>query len=107
LYLLAGLLFAGFPVWIANVPVDEDQATGNGIAPITQDGAAFTTTQWSVVLAAQGPSPAAQAALDKLCRTYWRPIYGFVRRQGVKPEEAKEFSRHASGAWRLFDYRQA
>ncbi len=55
-------------------------------------GMAFATTHWSVVLAAQGPSPAAQAALDKLCRTYWRPIYGFVRRQGVKPEEAKDLT---------------
>jgi RNA polymerase sigma-70 factor (ECF subfamily) len=56
----------------------------------THRGAAFTTTHWSVVLAAQGPSPTAQAALEKLCRTYWRPIYGFVRRQGVGPEEAKD-----------------
>jgi RNA polymerase sigma factor (sigma-70 family) len=58
----------------------------------TQDGAAFTTTHWSVVLAAQGPSPAAEEALEKLCRTYWRPIYGFVRLQGVKPEEAKDLT---------------
>ena len=53
---------------------------------------AFTTTHWSVVLAAQGSTPAAQAALDKLCRTYWRPIYGFVRRRGVGPEEAKDLT---------------
>ena len=55
-------------------------------------GAAFTTTHWSVVLAAQGPSPVAEEALEKLCRTYWRPIYGFVRRQGVGPEEAKDLT---------------
>ena len=53
---------------------------------------AFTTTHWSIVLAAQGPSPAAQAALEKLCRIYWRPIYGFVRRQGIQPEEAKDLT---------------
>jgi RNA polymerase sigma-70 factor (ECF subfamily) len=52
----------------------------------------FTTTHWSVVLAAQGPSPAAEEALEKLCRTYWRPIYGFVRRQGIEPEEAKDLT---------------
>jgi RNA polymerase sigma factor (sigma-70 family) len=70
-----------------------DQASGYGIGPSTQNGAvAFTTTHWSVVLAAQGAAPAAQAALEKLCRTYWRPIYGFVRRQGVKPEEAKDLT---------------
>jgi RNA polymerase sigma factor (sigma-70 family) len=53
---------------------------------------AFTTTHWSVVLEAQGDSPAAQEALEKLCRTYWRPIYGFVRRKGVGPEEAKDLT---------------
>jgi RNA polymerase sigma-70 factor (ECF subfamily) len=45
-----------------------------------------------VVLAAQGSSPAAEEALEKLCRTYWRPIYGFIRRQGVGPEEAKDLT---------------
>ena len=44
------------------------------------------------MLAAQGPTPAAQAALEKLCRTYWRPIYGFVRRQGTESEEAKDLT---------------
>jgi RNA polymerase sigma-70 factor (ECF subfamily) len=53
---------------------------------------AFTTTHWSIVLAAQGPSPAAEEALEKLCCSYWRPIYGFVRRQGVGPEEAKDLT---------------
>ncbi len=75
------------------VCVDEDQASGNEIAPITQTGPiAFTTTHWSVVLEAQGRTSAAQAALDKLCRTYWRPIYGFLRRKGIAPEEAKDLT---------------
>ena len=52
----------------------------------------FTTTHWSVVLEAQGESPAAQEALEKLCRTYWQPIYGFVRRHGVGSEEAKDLT---------------
>src|SRR5713101_2800797 len=54
--------------------------------------AAFVTTQWSVVLAAQGRSPAADEALEKLCRTYWWPLYGFVRRNGYKPEEAQDLT---------------
>jgi DNA-directed RNA polymerase specialized sigma24 family protein len=53
---------------------------------------AFATTHWSVVLEAQGESPAAQEALENLCRTYWRPIYGFVRREGAKPDEAKDIT---------------
>ena len=76
------------------MPPADDQVTS-----LTADGGnayhgpvAFTTTRWSVVLEAQGESPAAQQALEKLCRTYWRPIYGFVRRQGVGPEEAKDLT---------------
>ena len=54
---------------------------------------AFVTTHWSVVLAAQeAVSPAAQEALEKLCRTYWWPLYGFVRRQGYAPEEAQDLT---------------
>src|SRR5882762_2009314 len=45
-----------------------------------------------MVLEAQGPTAAAQEALDKLCRIYWRQIYGFVRRQDVRPEEAKDLT---------------
>jgi len=63
-------------------------ATGPGSA----EAGVFTTTHWSVVLEAQGESLAAQEALDNLCRSYWRPIYGFVRRQGIKPEEAKDIT---------------
>jgi RNA polymerase sigma-70 factor (ECF subfamily) len=55
-------------------------------------GAAFTTTHWSVVLEAQGESPAAQEALEKLCRMYWRPIFAFLRRQGIPPEEAEDIT---------------
>ena len=51
---------------------------------------AFATTHWSVVLDAQGSTPTAQKALEILCRTYWRPLYGFVRRQGLTREEAQD-----------------
>ena len=55
-------------------------------------GVAFATTHWSVVLTAQGASPAADEALEKLCRSYWPPLYGFVRRQGYTPEEAQDLT---------------
>jgi RNA polymerase sigma factor (sigma-70 family) len=57
-----------------------------------QHGAAFTTTHWSVVLEAQGESPAAQEALEKLCRTYWRPIFSFLQRRGIRLEEAEDLT---------------
>ena len=84
------------------MPVDDqaseswaDPGSPQRIRPMadTQDGGvAFTTTHWSIVLAAQGRSPAAEEALENLCRTYWRPVYGFVRRQGVAPEQAKDLT---------------
>ena len=70
---------------------------GNRVSSLTGASAqkfavAFTTTQWSVVLNAQSESPSAQEALEKLCRTYWWPLYGFVRRQGYSPEEAQDLT---------------
>jgi len=74
--------------------VADDQVTLlTGVGSGAQNGAvAFTTTHWSVVLEAQGQSPAAHEALEKLCRTYWRPVYSFVQRQGVGPDEAEDLT---------------
>ncbi len=79
-----------------DVSPSEDEVTSlTGVGPSVagqQGGVAFTTTHWSIVLEAQIESPAAQEALEKLCRTYWRPIYSFVRRQGIGPEEAEDLT---------------
>ena len=92
----SGSILARLPASIANVPADAAGASGTGVGPVGlrwEDGAvAFATTHWSVVLEAQGHSPAAQEALEKLCRTYWRPVYCFVRRQGAGPEEAEDLT---------------
>jgi len=75
------------------VPVDEDEASESRIASSKQKASiAFTTTHWSVVLKAQGQSSAAHEALEKLCRTYWRPVYGFIRRQGTRTQEAEDLT---------------
>jgi RNA polymerase sigma-70 factor (ECF subfamily) len=75
------------------VPAVDDGASRGAIGQSTQDGAvAFATTHWSVVLTAQGQSAEAEAALEKLCRTYWWPLYGFVRREGYKPEDAQDLT---------------
>src|SRR5689334_11236116 len=58
-----------------------------------QNGAVgFATTHWSVVLTAQGESPAAEEALEKLCRIYWRPLYVFALRQRCDSEEARDLT---------------
>lgn len=52
----------------------------------------FVTTHWSVVLAAQGGSEEASKALETLCRTYWPPIYSFLRRDGRSVEDAQDLA---------------
>jgi RNA polymerase sigma-70 factor (ECF subfamily) len=77
------------------VPADDKVTAANGVGPTTPEphGAPiFSTTNWSVVLEAQGGSPAAQQALERLCRTYWRPIYTFIRREGTGADEAEDFT---------------
>src|SRR6266487_2149630 len=55
--------------------------------------AVFATTHWSVVLnAADSSRPGAREALEKLCCTYWYPLYAYVRRQGHTPEDAQDLT---------------
>ena len=53
----------------------------------------FASTHWSRVLqAGQEGSSAAPTALEELCRTYWYPLYAFVRRQGYDAPEAQDLT---------------
>jgi RNA polymerase sigma factor (sigma-70 family) len=53
----------------------------------------FVTTHWSVVLnAGNSVSPAAQSALNELCKSYWYPLYAYVRRKGHDPDESKDLT---------------
>lgn len=68
-----------------------------GQEPVEAPGAIgqpfFATTHWSVVLAAaEEESPQAATALDRLCRTYWYPIYAYIRKQGYSPDDAQDLT---------------
>ena len=53
----------------------------------------FATTHWSLVLtAARDNRPEARAALATLCKTYWYPLYYYVRRRGYRAEEAQDLT---------------
>src|SRR5262249_33857451 len=53
----------------------------------------FTTTHWTVVLSAgQHSSPAAQLAMEQLCRAYWYPLYAHVRRRGHDHHNAEDLT---------------
>ena len=64
-----------------------------GVEPAAKGPRLFTTTHWSVVMAAgRSNDPRATEALECLCRTYWRPLYLFVRNSGYQEEEAKDLT---------------
>lgn len=54
-------------------------------------GDIFATTHWTVVLAAgQRHTPQSDHALEQLCRTYWFPLYAYVRRRGYEKADAED-----------------
>jgi RNA polymerase sigma-70 factor (ECF subfamily) len=56
-------------------------------------GDVFATTHWTVVLAAgRQHTPQADGALEELCRTYWFPLYAYVRRHGHSKEDAEDLT---------------
>jgi|KBSSwiStaDraftv2_1062776.scaffolds.fasta_scaffold199317_2 RNA polymerase sigma-70 factor (ECF subfamily) len=66
---------------------------GKPASAVTAQPAVFATTHWSVVLAAgEADTPQSSAALEKLCRTYWYPLYAHIRRRGYSEEEAKDLT---------------
>lgn len=55
----------------------------------------FVTTRWSLILSAANLTNEEQKARDalaELCRTYWRPIFLFVRARGYSIEDAQDFT---------------
>ena len=66
-------------------PNREEATPGAGQRP------EFATTHWSLVLrASQRDAAGSAAALEKLCRGYWFPLYAFARREGCRPEDAQD-----------------
>ncbi len=70
-----------------------------GLAPLSAfesippQGASFATTHWSVILEADHEDTARRrAALEKLCQTYWAPVYAFIRRSGHGVEDAQDLT---------------
>jgi RNA polymerase sigma-70 factor (ECF subfamily) len=53
----------------------------------------FATTHWSVVVRARdNQSSASLQAMERLCQTYWYPLYAFVRRKGYDHEDARDLT---------------
>jgi RNA polymerase sigma factor (sigma-70 family) len=70
--------------------MEPTESKDNAAPPQAQS---FATTHWSVVLAAGDSAlPRAAEALEQLCRTYWYPLYAYVRRKGHNPEDAQDLT---------------
>jgi DNA-directed RNA polymerase specialized sigma24 family protein len=53
----------------------------------------FASTHWSVVLqAATSDEERSLEALQRLCETYWPPVYAFIRRKGFGREDSEELT---------------
>jgi RNA polymerase sigma factor (sigma-70 family) len=53
----------------------------------------FATTRWSLIQQTrQCDEVPARAALEELCKAYWLPVYGFMRRQTRDTHEAQDLT---------------
>jgi len=55
-------------------------------------GEAFQSTAWTLVIAARSDGAARRAALERLCRIYWPPVFGYLRRRGHTEADAKDIT---------------
>jgi DNA-directed RNA polymerase specialized sigma24 family protein len=69
-----------------------EEQNQSGISQQGLGGGLFATTRWSLVLAAQGDSAGARAALEVMCRLYWFPIYALIRGRGADAESARDLT---------------
>src|SRR5689334_7635039 len=58
----------------------------------------FPTTAWSVVLRAGNPQTRfCEESMERLCSSYWHPVYAFIRKKGFRPEEARDHTQEFFG----------
>ena len=63
----------------------------NALDATSDPASGFATTRWDLVFAsAETQASGATEALSDLCRTYWKPLYAFVRRRGYRPADAED-----------------
>jgi len=67
--------------------------TSTGATDVSPAPQCFVSTRWSVVLRARDKAdPGCREALETLCRTYWYPLYAFVRGSGHSPQDAEDLT---------------
>ena len=56
------------------------------------EGLIFATTRWSLILRTQEQGDDGHAALETLCRAYWKPLRAYLLRAGHRPADADDFT---------------
>ena len=70
-------------------PANSPDPIGSAEQPV----GVFATTHWSTVArAGANTTTESLAALDRLCRQYWQPLYYFVRRRGYSEADAQDLT---------------
>lgn len=69
------------------VRVSESEAAFVGVK-----SSSFETTRWTMVLRAADGDRRGLEALDQLCRSYWLPLYVYVRRRGYTTHDAEDLT---------------
>ena len=73
------------------MPHTGDPIVNSSIGVVGTHAQVFPSTHWSIVLAATDVvSDHARDSLEKLCRTYWYPIYAWVRHRGYSPPDSED-----------------
>jgi len=86
-----------FPLKLMAYVIDRAKFSANHC----EAGLVWNYTLERVLLAGQAQSTQADAALAKLCQTYWYPLYVFVRRQGaIRKTRRTWFRRFLLESWR-------
>jgi len=69
-------------------PDQDSQNTGSHSA-----GGWFQPTEWTVILKARSQGdPGSAEALEQFARSYWKPLYSFIRRQGYSRHDAEDLT---------------
>ena len=69
-----------------------ETATGPDANPATRLGL-FPATQWSVIRQVQADDESLRKlGWERVCQTYWKPVYVWLRARGATPEDAEDMA---------------
>lgn len=64
----------------------------SSMSELPQDSS-FPTTRWSIIFRSRDTDCAARSqATEEICRTYWPPVYAFLRASGYSQHDAEDFT---------------